>query len=187
METNKNTESKPIQWYGIFPYTEIIKTSEQKPYMFALLLNDKLVAIGVENEREGGVLASVILMTWTEFNKTMAQYQKNLIWMNAMIEHAKITNPAEIDKAKRLTKLFNLIKGKRYIGRKELPPQPKQMIYRTIFADRMYIIYENKWKQPRRFTLWSAHHQANIAKSNKLSDITERLSRIVGRQITIVQ
>lgn len=155
--------------------------------MFALLLNDKLVAIGVENEREGGVLASVILMTWTEFNKTMAQYQKNLIWMNDMIKHAKITNQAEIDKAKSLEKLFNIIKGKKYIDRRELPPQPKQMIYRTIFADRMYIIYENKWKQPRRFTLWSAYHKANIAKSNKLSDITEKLSKIVGRQITIVQ
>lgn len=187
METNKNTESKPIQWYGIFPYTEMIKTSEQKPYMFALLLNDKLVAIGVENEREGGVLASVIFMTWTEFNKTMAQYQQNLIWMNKMIEHAEITNKSEIDKAKNLTKLFNIIKGKKFIGRKELPSQPKQMLYRTVFNDRMYIIYENKWNQPKRFTLWSAYHQANIAKSNKLSDVTERLSDIVGRQITIVQ
>ena len=182
-----STESKPIQWYGIFPYTEIIKTSEQKPYMFALLLNDKLVAIGVEGEREGGVLASVIFMTWTEFNKVIAQYQKNLIWMNDMIKHAKITNQAEIDKAKSLEKLFNIIKGKKYIGRRELPPQPRQMIYRTIFVDKMYIIYENRWNKPKRFTLWSAYHQANIAKSNKLSDITEKLSKIVGRQITIVQ
>lgn len=187
METNKSTESKPIQWYGIFPYTEMIKTSEQKPYMFALLLNDKLVAIGVEGEREGGVLASVIFMTWTEFNKVMAQYQKNLIWMNDMIKRAKITNQAEIDKAKSLEKLFNIIKGKKYIGRRELPPQPRQMIYRTIFVDKMYIIYENKWNKPKRFTLWSAYHQANIAKSNKLSDITEKLSKIVGRQITILQ
>lgn len=160
-------ESESIKWYaGIYPYTEIVKTSEQEPYLFALLLNDKLVAIGDDNGRDGGVLEGfdLIFYSWTDLRKNLSIHQKQKQW----------------------EKLFDLIKGKKFIGKRELPPQPRQILYRTFCNDEIFVIYENKWKKPKRFSLCNSNDKI-LAKSYKLSDITERLSNIIGRKITLLQ
>lgn len=174
-----------INWYGIFPYTEIIRTADEEPCYFALLFNDKLVAIGSEDEHNGRVLASVIFSTWKEFAKIIAAYRKNVIRRNNMIKHAKIVDKVEINKTKNLTKLLDVIKNKKFVSRSELPFQPKQTIYWNIFNNKIYTIYENKWGKPKRFSLWSGYYQTNIAKSNTLSDIVERLGKIVGQKIVL--
>lgn len=188
IEINQEPSNR-IQWYGVFPYDEIIKTSDQEPYLFALLLNDKLVAIGGENRREGGVFNNynLIFNSWVDLRKTLSKHKKQVERINDIIKHArrKIAK-SEIDRARNWEKLFELIKGKKFIGKRELPPQPRQMLYRTTWDNEMYIIYENRWKQPKRFSLWNSDKEF-FANSDKLSDMTNRLSNIVRRQITLVQ
>lgn len=184
--------NKRVNWYGIFPYTEIVKTNDEYPYLFALLLNDKLVAIGGEYERQGGVFPGydLVFKTWLEFKKTLGEIHRKAEYVNN-VGSQKILgrgySEESLRNAEMWLKLFELIKGKKYIGRRELPPQPQQLLYRTTQNGDMYIIYENRWKRPNRFALWSGREQKYIGNSSKLSDMTEQLSRIVGRQITIIQ
>lgn len=185
-------EQNKINWYGIFPYTEIIKTGDKYPYLFALLLNDKLVAIGTEDERYGGIIPGydLVFKTWLQFKKIIDGMQRQAEFVSKIGTKKSSSGIGYSDEAVRNAqtwlKLFELIKGRKYIGKRELPPQPQQLLYRTTVNGDMYIIYENKWKQPNRFVLWSGSKQKYIGNSSKLSDITEQLSKIVGRQITIV-
>lgn len=161
-----------VLWYDeIFPYDRIIKTrTNNNEYLFVLFLNDKIVAIGGKSEMGDGVYndLNVIFKSHQVFKKVLKRQLKNGgdLWRD----------------------LYDFIKDKRLLGRSELPEQPRRLLYQTHHHGEDYIIYENRWRQPRRFTLWSGTTQQQfIFHSDTLSDVTERLSRIVNRQIILIQ
>lgn len=187
-EEIKEDDTNVIKWYqDIFPYTEMLKTSDVdlsnnvpfipgnyngNVYLFALLLHGKLVAIGMKDKQDEGVFDDLQMIF-----KTSVHFKERL--KKALYgKHAK-------------TSLYwialnHLIRGKQVAGKLELPPQPKKMIYRKVVNDNNFIVYQNLWNQPKKFSLWSGDEQTSILDTDDIKDINKKLLELTNLQINLI-
>lgn len=185
-EEIKKDDTNVVKWYqDIFPYTEMIKTSDvdlsnvsfpdkynRNVYLFALLLHGKLVAIGMKDKQDEGVFDDLQMIF-----KTSVHFKENL--KKAL--YGKHTKTSLYWIA-----LNHLIKGKQVAGKLELPPQPKKMIYRKVVNNNNFIVYQNIWNQPKKFSLWSGDEQTSILDTDDIKDINKKLSELTNSQINLI-
>ena len=189
-EEIKEDDTNVVKWYqDIFPYTEMLKTSDvalsnvpfipdvtgkydRNVYLFALLLHDKLVAIGMKDKQDEGIFDDLQMIF-----KTSVHFKEHL--KKAL--YGKHTKTSLYWIA-----LNRLIRGKQVAGKLELPPQPKKMIYRKVVNNNNFIVYQNLWNQPKKFSLWSGDEQTSILDTDDIKDINKKLSELTNLQINLI-
>lgn len=184
-EEIKEDDTNIVKWYqDIFPYTEMLKTSDvpftpgvtdkynRNVYLFALLLHGKLVAIGMKDKQDEGVFNDLQMIF-----KTSVHFKEHL--KKALCGKHTKTSLYWIT-------LNHLIRGKQVAGKLELPPQPKKMIYRKVVKDNNFIVYQNLWNQPKKFSLWSGDEQSSILDTDDIKDINKKLSELTNLQINLI-
>ena len=157
-EEIKEDDTNVVKWYqDIFPYTEMLKTSDidlsnvplipgfadkynRNVYLFALLLHGKLVAIGMKDKQGEGVFDDLQMIF-----KTSVHFKEHL--KKALCSKHTKTSLYWIT-------LNRLIRGKQVAGKLELPPQPKKMIYRKVVNNNNFIVYQKSLESAQKvFTL----------------------------------
>ena len=146
-----------------YPHDQKINMTTKQGKIFALLFAGKLVAIGIDNGRDGvDILASVI-----DNSKTKVQI---------FIDHLEKND----DPGVRL--LYDKIRNRK-LASKDTLPEPSELIYQC----GEYRLYQHAWWKRHKFEIRKISDSENtwVFGGNDIQNISNKLSELTGRSILL--
>lgn len=145
-----------------YPHDQKINMTTKQGKIFALLFAGKLVAIGFDNGRDGGILTSVIDNSKTKVQAVIDQLEKN------------------DDPGVRL--LYDKIRNRK-LASKDTLPEPSELIYQC----GEYHLYQHAWWKRHKFEIRKISDNENtwVFGGNDIQNISNKLSELTGRRILL--